>query len=152
LSLSPSYLPALRALGRLYAQESRWEHLVRMYRAEAEISPSVEQAAGLLFKIGELYEHKLKDENQAVASYQEVLTLAPAFFPAVRSLARIYRAQNAWEHVIEVLRAEAANRSDPIERANAIFQAAAIWEEQLARPEMAAQSYQPLKVIRRFCG
>src|SRR5690606_26434617 len=34
LQLSPSYLPALKALGRLYAQEGRWEDLIRMCRAE----------------------------------------------------------------------------------------------------------------------
>ena len=64
-----------------------------------------------------------------------MLTLAPSYFPALRALARIYRAQGAWESLIEVLRAEAANRTDPVERANALFQAAAIWEDQLSRPE-----------------
>jgi len=31
LALSPTYLPALKALGRLYGQENRWEELIRMY-------------------------------------------------------------------------------------------------------------------------
>ena len=142
LALSPSYLPALKALGRLYAQDGRWEELIRMYRAEAEISPSMEQAAALIHKIGELYEHRLKNENEAIASYQEVLTLSPSYFPALRALARIYRAQRAWESLIDVLRSEAANRTDPVERANALFQAAAIWEYQLDRAEMAIEGYQ----------
>ncbi len=142
LALSPSYLPALKALGRLYAQEGRWSELIKMYRAEAEISPSTEQAATLQFKIGELYEHRLKSQNEAIAAYQEVLTLAPSYFPALRALARIYRANGHWEKLIEVLRAEAANRIDPVERANALFQAAAIWEDQLQRPELAIEGYQ----------
>ncbi len=142
LALSPSYLPALKALGRLYAQEGRWHELIKMYRAEAEISPSIDQAATLLFKIGELYEHRLKSEDEAVASYQEALTLAPSYFPALRALARIYRARGNWESLIEVLRAEAANRIDPVERANALFQTATIWEDQLQRSEMAIEGYQ----------
>lgn len=150
LSLSPAYLPALRALGRLYAQDGRWEDLLRMYRAEAEISASTDQAAALLHKVGELFEQRLKDENQAIASYQEVLTLCPTYFPAVRALARIYRNQGAWESLIEVLRAEAANRADPLERANALFQAATIWEDQLGRPEMAIGGYQ--EVLRLTPG
>ena len=84
LAVSPSYLPALKALGRLYAEDGRWLELIRMYRAEAEISPSVEQAASLIHKIGELYEHRLADENEAIAAYQEVLTLSPSYFPALR--------------------------------------------------------------------
>ncbi len=142
LALSPSYLPALKALGRLYAQDGRWEELIRMYRAEAEISPSMEQAAALIHKIGELYEQRLKNENDAIASYQEVLTLSPSYFPALRALARIYRAQRAWESLVDVLRAEAANRTDPVERANALFQAAGIWENQLDRAGMAIEGYQ----------
>ncbi len=142
LALSPSYLPALKALGRLYAQEGRWAELIRMYRAEAEISPSTEQAATLQFKIGELYEHRLKSQYEAIAAYEEALMLAPSYFPALRALARIYRANNHWEKLIEVLRAEAANRIDPVERANALFQSAAIWEDQLQRPELAIEGYQ----------
>ncbi|MBX5483626.1 MAG: tetratricopeptide repeat protein [Myxococcaceae bacterium] len=150
LALSPSYLPALKALGRLYAQEGRWEDLIRMYRAEAELSPTPEAAAALVHKIGELYEHKLKNENDAIAAYQEVLTLSPSYFPALRALARIYRAQGAWESLIDVLRAEAANRTDPAERANALYQAAAIWENQLGRQDMAIDGYQ--EVLRLTPG
>ncbi|MCP3144521.1 tetratricopeptide repeat protein [Pyxidicoccus xibeiensis] len=150
LALSPSYLPALKALGRLYAQDGRWEKLVDMYRAESEASPSMEQAAALIYKIGELYEQRLQRENEAVASYQEALMLAPSYFPALRALARIYRAQNAWESLVEVLRAEAANRTDPLERANALYQAAAIWEDALHRPELAIDTYQ--EVLRLTPG
>lgn len=150
LSLSPSYLPALQALGRLYASDTRWAELIKMYRAESEISSSTEQAASLIFKIGELYDHRLKREDEAIASYQEVLTLAPSYFPALRALARIYRGQQAWESLIEVLRAEAANRTDPNERANALFQAAAIWEDQLNRVDMAIDGYQ--EVLRLVPG
>ncbi len=142
LGLSPSYLPALKALGRLYGQESQWDALIRMYRAESEIAPTTDQAATLIYKIGELFEQKLTNENDAIASYQEVVTLSPSYFPAVRALARIYRQQGAWESLIEVLRAEAANRTDPTERANAMFQAAAIWEDQLKRPDNAIEGYQ----------
>lgn len=142
LQLSPAYLPALRALGRLYGQDGRWEALIKMYRTEAEIAPSTEQAAALIQKVGELFEQKVKDLNEAISSYREVLTLAPNHVPALRALGRIYRTQGDWESLIEILRAEAANRSDPTERANAIFQSAAIWEDQLQKPAAAIDAYQ----------
>ncbi len=141
LAHAPTYPPALKALGRLYAQDGKWAELIKMYRAEAEIAPTTEQAAQLMFKIGELHEQRLKNENDAIASYQEVMTLAPNYFPAVRALGRIYRSQGAWESLIEILRAEAANRSDPMERANAMFQAAAIWDDQLKSPARAIEGY-----------
>ncbi len=142
LQLSPAYLPALRALGRLYGQDGRWESLIRMFRAEAESAPSPDQAAALVQKVGELYEQKVKNLNEAISAYREALTLSPNHVPALRALARIYRAQGAWESLIEILRAEAATRTDPTERANAIFQSAAIWEDQLSRPAAAIDAYQ----------
>ncbi len=142
LQLSPAYLPALRALGRLYGQDGRWEALIRMYRTEAEIAPSVEQAAALTQKVGELFEQRLKNVDEAISAYREVLTLSPNHVPALRSLGRIYRSRGDWESLIEILRAEAANRSDPTERANAIFQSASIWEDQLGRPDAAIEAYQ----------
>jgi tetratricopeptide (TPR) repeat protein len=142
LALTPAYVPALRALGRLYAQDGRWEDLARMYRAEAEASPSTSHAAALLAKAGELYETRLNDVPRAIAAYHEVLTLEPSYVPALRALARIYRTQGAWESLVEVYRSEAANRTDPVERSNALYQAALIWEEQLGRPALAIQGYQ----------
>jgi tetratricopeptide (TPR) repeat protein len=142
LSLSPTYLPALKNLGRLYAQEGRWADLIRMYRAESEITSSAEHAASLILKIGELYEQRLFNVNDAIASYQEVLTLSPNSPAALRALARIYRAQKAWESLIDVLRAEAATRTQPWERGTALYQASCIWEEQLGRSDLAISGYQ----------
>ena len=139
LSLAPSYLPALQALGRLYAQESQWEPLIRMYRAESDIAATTDHAAGLIFKIGELFEQRLSNEREAIAAYQEVLTLDPYNFPALRALGRIYRAQGAWENVVELLRTEASSRTDPLEKANALFHVGNIWQEFLNRPDQAIQ-------------
>ena len=137
----PTYLPALKALGRLYAQEARWAELVKMFRAEADVASSTDQAAALMYKIGELYEQKLDDPNAAISAYGEALTLSPSHFPALRALERLYRAHGEWESLIDVWRSEAANRTDPRERANALFQAATLWEEKLQRGDMAAECY-----------
>ena len=65
LQLSPAYLPALKALGKLYGQDGRWAALIKMYRTEAEIAPSTEQAAALIQKVGELYEQICNDLNMS---------------------------------------------------------------------------------------
>lgn len=142
LQLSPNYLPALRALGRLYGQDGRWPALVKMYRTEAELATSPAHAAAIAQRIGELYEEKVGDGELAVGAYREVLALAPNHLPALRALARLYRAQGDWANLIEVLRAEGSSRTDPNERANALFQAAGIWEDQLGDAAHAVEGYQ----------
>ncbi|HCF60232.1 MAG TPA: Adventurous gliding motility protein K [Myxococcales bacterium] len=141
LGLSATYLPALKALGKLYAQSGQWEKLVDMYRQEAEMTPSPEQAAGLIFKAGELLEEKLDRLDDAIGAYQEVLTLSPDHFPAMRALSRIYRERKDWEYLVDTLRAEAAARSDCDERANTLFQVASLWEDEMSRTDLAIETY-----------
>jgi cellulose synthase operon protein C len=142
LQLSPSYLPALRALGGLYAQESRWDSMVKMYRTESEIETSPEKASQVVHKIGELYEHRIQDTDKAVIAYREALDLDPTSSNTLRALGRLFRGRSEWESLIEILRAEAASLTEPTERANALFQAGSLWEEKLGRPESAIEAYQ----------
>ncbi|HEX4802851.1 MAG TPA: tetratricopeptide repeat protein, partial [Myxococcaceae bacterium] len=150
LSLSPSYLPALKALGRLYSEQGSWQELVEMYRAEADIASSPDHAAFLLFRAGELIERRLVDSEQAIPVYREALQLSPSCLPALRALEQIYRSRKDWEKLLEVLHSEAAHRSDPRERARALFQAAGICEAHLNSPDEAIDTY--LEVIRLAPG
>jgi tetratricopeptide (TPR) repeat protein len=151
LRLDPTYLPALRALGRLYARTGRWAELVAMCRAEAEASPSTESAAGVLFRVGEILEQRMGQELEAVAAYHEVLTLSPAHVGALRALARLYRARSEWESLIEVLRAEAATRATPDRQAALLCEVAEIWETRLGEPDRAVEVQEEiLRIIPGF--
>ena len=77
LTLSPSYLPALRSLGTLYHREGRWQDLKSMYEAELEVVKSAEHKVSLLFRIAKLYVEKLSDDEGAVAVYEEILQKSP---------------------------------------------------------------------------
>ncbi len=142
LALSPTYLPGLKALGKLYAQKGRWQELVTMYRQEAEVASNSEEAASLTFKVGALYEEKLFREEAAIASYREVLGILPGYLPALAALQRIHRNRGNWEGLIEALRAEVEARSDPQEKAPVLFQIGEIAEEGLKRQDLAADAYQ----------
>lgn len=146
LLLSPSYLPALRALGRIFRQRGRWTELVEMYRQEAEVTPDRETAAAMLFRVGELYDARLCDEKKAIAAFREVLELEPAHLPALRHLARIHRNRADWDALVGVLLEEAAARTDPLERACVLCQIAEIREERLGRPAEAREAW--LEVLR----
>ncbi len=142
LSLSPSYLPALKALGRLYAQKGRWEELAAMYRQEADVAVSADETAALIYKIGELLEDKLGREEQALAAYREVLTVLPHHLPALGALQRIYRSRRQWEALTDVLRTEAAARNAPEERAPILFHLGEVAERHLGRADLAVDAYQ----------
>ena len=142
LALSPTYLPGLRALGKLYAQKGRWQELVAMYRQEAEVANDPDEAASLTFKIGALFEDKLFREDAAIRAYEEVLKIIPGYLPALAALQRIHRNRGDWEGLSAALRAEADARSDPLEKAPVVFQIGQIAEQGSKRPDLAADAYQ----------
>jgi len=147
LVLSPSYLPALQSLGRLYFVKGRWVELIAMYRQEMEVTQNPAQQVTLLFKIGELYEDRLNEIDQAVGSYREVLRLLPGHFPALKALRRIHRKRGDWEGLIEAIEQEANTLEDPAQKALALFQSAEIWEHKLGQVNRAVDAYQRILTL-----
>jgi tetratricopeptide (TPR) repeat protein len=142
LALSPTYLPGLKALGKLYAQKGRWQELVAMYRQQAEVASNPEDAAALTLKIGALFEDKLFREDSAIKAYEQALAMAPSCLPALAALQRIHRNRGDWPGLIASLRAEADVRADPLERASVVFQIGQIAEQGLKRPDLAIDAHQ----------
>lgn len=142
LALSPTYLPALGSLGRLYHQQGRWDDLVHMYRKEIEVSKSAEQMVALLFRIADVLVDRLKDDMRAAKVYEEVLEHDRENLAALRALAEIHARNGDNERLVEVLIREATNLKDTKERAGTLFKVAEICEEKLGRTDRAAEAYQ----------
>jgi tetratricopeptide (TPR) repeat protein len=147
LALAPSYLPALQSLGRLYFIKGRWEDLIAMHRQEIEVTMNEDQQINLLYKIGELYEEKLVQEDKAIVAFQEVLRIRSTNFPAMKALIRIFTNKRDWENLIEVYEKEAAVLEDPQQKALSLFRVAEIFESHLDAPERAVETLQKILQI-----
>jgi tetratricopeptide (TPR) repeat protein len=147
LALAPSYLPALQSLGRLYFIKGRWEDLIAMHRQEIEVTQNEDQQINLLYKIGELYEEKLVQEDKAIVAFQEVLRIRPTNFPAMKALIRIFTNKRDWENLIEIYEKEAAVLEDPQQKALSLFQVAEIFESHLEDPGRAVETLQKILQI-----
>ena len=102
LQLMPNYLPALKALGAIFARAGRYTDLIAMHREEAEIARRKEQRVHLLFMIAQIYEDKLADRPAAIEAYQAVLAEDAAHHPAMRALARIALVQGDWQALLKI--------------------------------------------------
>ncbi len=142
LAADPAHLPALRALGRLCARAGRWEELVDMCRAEAQVLPTREAAAALLVRVGEILGTRLDRPGEAVAAWREALALAPGHAGALQALARHHRTRGEHAALVEVLAADAAARPLPADRATLLHEAAGIAEERLRDLPGAVGLYQ----------
>ncbi len=141
LRVSPVYLPALTALGRLYAEGGRWRDLASLYRSEATVAQP-ERAAQLLFKVGELQERRLDDVDGALDTYTEVLERTPRNLQALGALGRLHRSRGAWAPLVTVLLREAGLRTDPRDRADVLFEAASLREYRLGDIDPATETYE----------
>jgi tetratricopeptide (TPR) repeat protein len=148
LSLAPNYLPALQALGRLYFVKGRWNDLIKMNYQEIEVSQNEDQKVNLLFKIGELFEEKLVQEDDAVEAYREVLRLRPNYFPAMKALIRITESKRDWEGLIDIYKMEADSLEDPQQKVLSLFRMVEILENNLHQIERAIETlYSILDIV-----
>jgi cellulose synthase operon protein C len=147
LALSPAYLPALQSLGRLYFIKGRWDDLIAMHRQEIEVTLNEDQQITLLYKIGELFEEKLVQEDKAIVAYQEVLRLQSTNFPAMKALIRIYTNKRDWERLIEIYERESSVLEDPQQKSLSLFRVAEIHENHLNQPEKAIETLQAILQI-----
>ncbi|MEL6186021.1 MAG: tetratricopeptide repeat protein, partial [Myxococcota bacterium] len=146
LSLNPTYLPALRTLGRLHAEGGDWVELVQMHRRELEVTKSNRHRVDLLFRLAQLLEERLSDEEGAIESYELLLEVEPDNVAAARALAELYARRGEVEKLAEHRLGEAENIEGSAERCAALVEVAELYEERLDRSDKAADLYQ--RVLR----
>jgi tetratricopeptide (TPR) repeat protein len=137
LAADRTYLPALQAVGRLYARDARWKELGQMYRREAELAGPT-RAVQLWARIADLEEMRLSDLDAARAAWDEVLRRDPEHAPGLRAMARIQRGQGDWPGLVGTLERMAGTRTDPRARADALFEVATLQQDALADRAAAA--------------
>lgn len=142
LTLNPTYLPALRSLGRLYAAKGQYEDLLAMYRRELDVTRSQPQRLQLLFRCADVLSEQLSDVDRAVEVLGQVLAIEPENLPALRALSALHTRAGAHEARVEVLVKEAHTVADKKEKATLLMQAAELLEDKLARGDQAAELYQ----------
>lgn len=137
LQLMPTYLPALKALGAVYARSGRWNDLIAMHKQEAEVTRRTEHRAHLLFTAAEIVREKVGDVAAAVVAYREVLAEDPSHHPSIRALQRIARQEGDGTMLLDALTAELAVLSDGRDRALLQCRMADILERMLQRTDDA---------------
>lgn len=144
LARSPTYLPALRSLGRLYKKQGRWADLVSMYRKELEVSASETHSMSLLFSMAEVMAERIRDDDAAAEIYEEILARQADSAAALDALAEIHLRQSDHEKLVKVLLRAAPAMTSTSKRTKTLLWVAEIYERHLEEPERAAEIYTQL--------
>ncbi|MEZ4443178.1 MAG: hypothetical protein R3B72_29050 [Polyangiaceae bacterium] len=92
-------------------------------------------------RLAEVHDRPSGDARAAVAWYEAALGIDAGFVPAVRALDRLYAQVGNYEALAKIYVAEGEAGGASAKRAQAFARAAAIYDQHLARPDLAATAY-----------
>ncbi len=143
LRLDPSWLPALRGLGRQLHQHGRWRDLAALHRHELDsLPPDDSRRPALLGKLAELHEFRLDQPDDAIECYEALLAMRPGAPEAVAGLERLYRQSERWAALDRVLAGRATRLEDPRARAVVLIRLADVRLERLDDRDGARAAYE----------
>lgn len=141
LAIAPGYLPALRSLSRLYAENDRWEDLLKVNAEEAQCVADPNHVVALYFRAGEILNDKLGRTDEAIEAFNRALQLAPTYLPALKALGGIYGKAGRWNELIAMHRQEAEVARKKEQRAHLLFTAAELVADKLGDATAAIAMY-----------
>ncbi len=132
----------LSSLADLYEAVGRHRELVETLARLAERTSDATERAGILHRVGEIVEQRLKEPVDAAGWYERVLELDPTFLPSLHALGSIYEKAGRWDDLLRILAREAQQSEDPHRRATAHARMGAVHEEHLGDAEEAIEQHQ----------
>ncbi|MFN3201894.1 MAG: tetratricopeptide repeat protein [Bradymonadia bacterium] len=142
LEIDPQHQPTLAALGELYTQTEDWEKAIDALSREAHLLSDRQQILDRQFRVGQAYQEKLGDLDEATRWYRSALEHDPSYVPALKALKDIHSSKGEWTEVVRVLKmVEAATRHFP-EKSAALYEIGQIYGDHLGEPNTAVDFYE----------
>ncbi len=139
---------AVARLEELYAGREMWRDLVEVLERTVEFGEDALESKETLFRIAELQEKKLGDDDLAIETYRRVLDLDDEDVAAVEALERLYRRTAAWDNLISTLALKIELLSSDAEKVEVYRQMAEIYEVELQQPMEAVTTYRTIRDLK----
>ncbi len=141
LQVDAAYAPALKALERLYTQEERWIELVDVYERQVELTEDPTEAVRLLTRVASIWEDQFRDLEGASKTLIRVLEIEPEHLMTVKSLERVWRQAEDWEHLVEALERHIELTDDKMEVVGLYLEIGEVMNRELSRADQAEEAF-----------
>ncbi len=154
LEIDPEDRKARKALERLYTDNRKWEELEAFYADRGEQRELVrmldtlvgtvdekEVKIEILLRAARVWQRDLDDQDRAKRNLERALEIDPKHEQVARELEPIYREEQNWEGLREVLEIVLDHQGDPGERKACQLQLAELHETHLEAPSEAFDWY-----------
>ena len=133
---------ALDALDELLSADGRWEQVIENIDKKLEVEVEPGKRVELLCRQGLISRTELGDNYRSAASYTRVLQENPGNETAVAELLAIYREDERWDKVIEVLNHKLAYAKSRIDAAAIHVDLAEVLSDKLGQTDQALQHFE----------
>ena len=134
-------------LERVARATSRFTDLAHVYEELSASLDDKELASALCAMSARVYEQDINDQDTAITRYRRVLEIDARNLAAAESLERLFRTAGKYAELSQILQTKAEILEEPHDKKEALFQAAAIEEDMLERPEQAIAVYKKVLEI-----
>ena len=148
LDHAPDDTKAIGALEQLLATAGRWEELIRVYRMRADLQSDPADRMATLGRIATVFDEHLEQWQDAVAVWMQVLDIEPGDRTAAAELGGIYKREQRWTDLLDVLARQVDLREDVDEQADLKLQIAELLERELDEADRAVDAYQSVLDLR----
>jgi|GEM_PF-1784218 len=147
LLLKADHLPALRALGRLYAQRDNFSGLVDLYEreiAQMEGAPSVWRRH---FQVAEIYRVRLDNRVRALEHYRHVLAERAHYLPALKAAAGLLGELGRWRELADLFLASVEAAPNRRQKMYLLDKVAEVAESELQNYPVAIGAWQEILLL-----
>jgi len=147
LEEDPSHTETQTQIDRVARATGRFADLATVYRQLGTKQEDATLASQLIMMSARVYEADIGDVDTAIGLYRRVLEIDPANLAAAESLERLFRQTERYQDLSLILQGKAEILDEPSDKKDALFQAAAIEEDVLEKPEAAIAVYKKVLAI-----
>ncbi len=131
-------LGAWDELEAFYAENEKWDELIRIVERQAEAQDtSAEDKILLLFRAARLWEHEKGKPDRAARVYEKILAADPDNVRAAEALTPIYEEAHDARKLVSVLEVRFAHAEDDAAKVELLGRIGRVFEERLRQPEVA---------------
>ncbi len=146
IEMDPFNHQALHALGRKLTERSRFDEFAKLLELELSSLTDPAQRARTAFRLGEVYEYRLKAPERALTAYEQALSVEPDFRPARDGRLRLLTEARDFKRLVEELAREAEAAKDPKLAVAALLREGEVWRDELSEPVRAITCFEAVLV------
>jgi tetratricopeptide (TPR) repeat protein len=134
-------LRALKGLERLYARKESWPELLGVLEREFDVLTTEKERIAVLLRVAGMWEEEFLKPEKATERLEQVLEIDPTNELALKGLAKLYRALQRWDRLIDTYERHIAATPDRTEKQTLFAAIGDVFANELQDVDRAIDSY-----------